>query len=135
MRSGCGASGFSATGFEPVGGGESDSFAGQHGGQAGQGVFEIVTQINPETAAVLNAAVRQIGLEFGPWVEGVADGFAQQTFGKNGAAEGHLSEEFFEALVAGAALPGADGFAQDRAVMSLAESFLDRVEVGEPVGG
>ena len=35
MQSDCSASGFSAAGFEPVGGGESDSFAGQHGGQAG----------------------------------------------------------------------------------------------------
>ncbi len=54
MQSDCGTSGFSAAGFEPVGGGESDSFAGQHGGQAGEDFFEIVTRINPETAAVLN---------------------------------------------------------------------------------
>ena len=35
IQSDCNASGFSAAGFEPVGGGESDGFAGQHAGQAG----------------------------------------------------------------------------------------------------
>ena len=111
MRSGGGASGFSAAGFEPVGGGESDSFAGQHGGQAGQDVFEVVTRINPETAVVLNE-----GVEDGGFLDGILAADEEPVLGS----------EF-----GGTALPGADGFAQDRAGMSFAESFLDRVEVGE----
>ncbi len=111
MRSGCGASGFSATGFEPVGGGESDSFAGQHGGQASQYVFEVVTRINPETAAVLNQ-----GVEDGGFLDGILAADEEPVLGS----------EF-----GGTALPSADGFAQVWAGMSFAETFLDRVEVGE----
>ena len=119
MLSGRGAPGFFAARREPVDGGEAGGFAGQHGqhgGQAGEDVFEIVTRIDPETAAVLDegvddggffasmlgtdeepvlgselggpdgvfdevvvdldTAVAQIGLEVGPLVEGVGDGFA-----------------------------------------------------------
>ena len=53
-------------GCNPVGGGESDSLAGQHGGHASQKVFEIVTRINPETAAVLNE-----GLDDGRFLVGI----------------------------------------------------------------
>ena len=105
-----------AAGFEPVGRGKAGGFAGHHAGQTVENVFEVVTRIDPETAAVLDegvedggfpagvlaadeepvlgpelggtdgvldevvvdldAAVCQIGLEVGPLVEGVGDGFA-----------------------------------------------------------
>ena len=42
-----------------------------------------------------------------------------------------MVEELFEALVDGAALPGAHGFAQDGAGLGFAELFLDQIEMGE----
>ena len=41
-----------------------------------------------EVVVDLDAAVGQIGLEVGPLVEGVGDGFAQIAFGEDGAAPG-----------------------------------------------
>ena len=52
---------FSAAGFEPVGGGEAGGFAGFHAGQAGEDVFEVVTRVDPETAAVLDEGVEDGG--------------------------------------------------------------------------
>lgn len=57
MLSGCGAPGFSAAGFEPAGGGEAGGFAGLHAGKAGEDVFEVVTRIGPEAAAVFYQGV------------------------------------------------------------------------------
>ena len=65
MESGCGASGFSTADFEPVGGGEAGGFAGHHAGQTGEDVFEVVTRIDPEAAAVLDEGVEDGGLPAG----------------------------------------------------------------------
>ena len=57
MMSSCGVGAFSAASFlclVPVGGGETGGFAGHHGGQTGEDVFEVFPRVDAEAAAVLD---------------------------------------------------------------------------------
>ena len=108
-------SGFFSTDEQPV---FSPKFAGA------DGVFyEIITD--------LDAPVAEVGLEVGPLVEGVAEGFSELAFGQDAAPPGQCIDEFFEALMDGAALGGSDSFSHCGAGFGFAQAFFDVVEVGE----
>ena len=80
--------GAAAAGCEPVGWGEAGGGAGQHAGQAGEDVFEVVTRVDPEAAAVFDE-----GVEDGGFLAGVLGSDEEPVLGSElGGADGVLDE-------------------------------------------
>ena len=97
-------------------------FGSELGGADGV-FYEIVTD--------LDSPVAEVGLEVGPLVDGVAEGFAEFALGQDGTTQGKGVDDFFEALMDHVAFGGAHGFSQGGTGFALSQAFFDVVEVGE----